>query len=55
MDKHSIDQQMKVEDFQRKQLKMKKEEEKQRTEEDLYKDLENFEQKNEQLAKQKRQ
>lgn len=47
MDKHTIESQMKVEEFQRKQIKHKKEEEKKRTEEDLFKDLETLEQRNE--------
>ena len=53
MDKHTIDQQMKVEDYQRKQLKQKKVEEKQKAEEELYKELDVMEQKNEQLSKAK--
>ena len=43
MDKHSIDQQMKVENFQRRQLRDKQEEEKKRAEEELYRDIEDIE------------
>lgn len=41
---------MKVEAFQRKQINQKKEEEKQAVENDLYKDLENLEHKNQILS-----
>lgn len=45
-DKHSIDQQMQIEGYQRKQLKAKKEEEKARAESELFRDLDEMEHKN---------
>ena len=46
MDKHSIDQQMKVEGYQRKQLKAKVEEEKKKAESELFRDLDEMEHRN---------
>jgi len=52
-DKHSIDQQMKIEGYQRKQIKAKKEEEKKQTETELFRDLEEMEHRNQLLLEQK--
>ena len=52
-DKHSIDQQMKVEGYQRKQIKQKKEEEKKQAENELYRDLDEMEHRNQMLIEQK--
>lgn len=45
-DKHSIDQQMKIESIQRKQIKQKKEDEKQQAETELFRELNEMEHRN---------
>lgn len=52
-DKHSIDQQMKIETIQRKQIKAKKEEEKRQAETELFKDLDEMEHRNQMILEQK--
>ena len=54
-DKHSIDQQMKIEGYQRKQIKAKKEEEKKQTESELFRDLDEMEHRNHLLMEQKQE
>ena len=54
-DKHSIDQQMKIEGYQRKQIKAKKEEEKRQTETELFRDLDEMEHRNQMLMEQKQE
>jgi len=54
-DKHSIDQQMKIEGYQRKQIKAKKEEEKRQTESELFRDLDEMEHRNQLLMEQKQE